>query len=350
MPHAGHHEEAREVAGVLAAHLVHDALVVLDGVDRRDPRVGPAGIEQQLAAVRLELLEIGIGRVDEADRAIDDRHVAVEIERVPVVVRVLERPDPHGIDHVDVAGASLRRQRVADRLSREDHLTFAVLQPAVEHLDALELRGRQALVRLGSLTQKGREAECALLRVVQKALVERVAFLHHCVVDHLRLLGRDGHVGITGEHNLPRRSGGVHVNMAVGERPGDDAVVVLREPLRGHHRLASTGRASLEVRVLRGAIVERLDQPLRFHRRLVNGAIREVDDLLRVAERKHPVGPVGGVVASVGRRRRVAQTQRDLHVAVPLDRTGEPAIADDEQLAVPVVGRHPQLAMNVGVG
>src|SRR5262249_50258208 len=36
VPHAWHHEQPREVGDVPAAHFLHDAVVVLDGVDRRD--------------------------------------------------------------------------------------------------------------------------------------------------------------------------------------------------------------------------------------------------------------------------------------------------------------------------
>ena len=62
--HARHHEEADEVA-LVAAHLRQHAVVVVDAVLRRDRRVVPAVVHQDLAAARLELAEIGIDGVDE---------------------------------------------------------------------------------------------------------------------------------------------------------------------------------------------------------------------------------------------------------------------------------------------
>jgi len=105
--HAGHHEQADEVA-LVALHLPEHALVVEDRVLRRDRRVAPPGIEQELASVRLELRQVRIDGVHEADLAVDDRHVAVEVERVPVVVRVLKAPDAHGVEAAARLRARLR--------------------------------------------------------------------------------------------------------------------------------------------------------------------------------------------------------------------------------------------------
>ena len=67
---------------LLAAHLLLHARVVVDGVARRDRRVVPAVVHQQLAAARLERAQIRVHGVDDgADLLVDDLQVAVEIER-----------------------------------------------------------------------------------------------------------------------------------------------------------------------------------------------------------------------------------------------------------------------------
>ena len=181
--------------------------------------------------------------------------------------------------------------------------------------------------------------------------MQRVALVHHGGVHHLRLgSARSPCPGFCARMMLAREARRVHLDVPVREGAADDPVVVFRIPLRRHHGLASAGRASLEVRVLRRSIVERLDQLLRCDRRVVHGAIGEVDDLLGMAEREHAVGTVGRGVAGIGGRGRVAEAQRHLHVAVALDRSGKPAVAHHHELAVPVLGRHPELGVDVGVG
>ena len=139
------------------------------------------------------------------------------------------------------------------------------------------------------------------------------------------------------------------MDVPIRERAADDPVVVFRVSLRRHHGLTAPRRTAFEVGILRSARVELFDELFRFHRQFVHRAIREVHDLFRMAEREHAVGTVDRRVARVGRRRGVPEAQRDLHVAVPLNRSGEPAVADDQQLAVPVVGRHPELDVDVGI-
>src|SRR6266567_5648537 len=57
--HSRHHEETRETRGLVGpAHRVHYALVIVDAVLRRDQRVAPTVIEQQLPAVPHEFLQV----------------------------------------------------------------------------------------------------------------------------------------------------------------------------------------------------------------------------------------------------------------------------------------------------
>ena len=144
-------------------------------------------------------------------------------------------------------------------------------------------------------------------------------------------------------------AGGPHVDVTVGERAGDDAVVVVGIALRLHQGHAAAGRAALEIRVLRAAIVERLHELLALQRHLVGGAVAEVDHLLRVAD-----GPRAALilVSGVGAGGRVAEAQRLRHlVRQPLNRSGEPAVADPHELAVPLPGRRqPHLHVDQRVG
>ena len=178
----------------------------------------------------------------------------------------------------------------------------------------------------------------------------RVALRDDSVADERCCLRRNRHVGVAREDDLPRKSSRVHVDVAICQRAGDDAVVVVGESCRRHNAHAAAGRAPFVVRRLDVAAVQGFDEALRFDGRLVKRSIGEVDDLLRMTEGKHPVRAVSCVVACVGRGRRVSQAKRDLHVAVTLDRTSEAAVTDNEQFAVPGVGRQPQLAVDVGVG
>ena len=250
MRHAGDHEEAHP--GVLAlTHFLEDALVVEHGVLGRDRRVGPPGVQQQLAAVRLERVQVGIDRVDEANLPVDDRHVAIEIERLPVIVGILKRPDPHRVDHLGRRRAPQRRHRIAERLAGENQLTLAVLEAAVVVLHSLELRPGQTGVRFRAHAQQRGEIEAALARIVQEAFLERVALLHDRRRDHLRFDLRDRLIRVSGQVDAAREAGGVHVDVPVGKRTGDDAVEIERIPLRRHDGLAPAGRASLEIGVPR---------------------------------------------------------------------------------------------------
>ncbi len=141
----------------------------------------------------------------------------------------------------------------------------------------------------------------------------------------------------------------MHVHVPVRERARDDAVVVAGIALRGHDALPAARRAALVVRVVERLGVEHVDEPLRLHGHVVQRAIREVDDLLGVPEREHAARAVGRRMPRVRRGRRIAAPQRGLHVAVALDRAGPAAVADGEELAVPVLRRQPQLDVDVRV-
>src|SRR4029450_13744301 len=79
------------------------------------------------------------------------------------------------------------------------------------------------------------------------------------------------------------------------------------------------------------AIVERCNNGLRFHRQLVDRAIREIYDLFRMSDRERRI-PTD--VSRVRRCRRVTLLQRRGQRAIA-DRSRPAAIADGLELAVP---------------
>jgi hypothetical protein len=138
-------------------------------------------------------------------------------------------------------------------------------------------------------------------------------------VDQLRLLLRDRLLGMPRELDAAGDAGGVHVDMAVGQRARDDRIEVSRIPLGRHDTLPASGRAPLVEGELGGAPVELVDQPLRRRRHLVHGAIREVDDLLRMTESEPGAGTVGRRVAF---RRGIRLTRALEAVPAPGQSTG----------------------------
>src|SRR4030095_3347018 len=105
------------------------------------------------------------------------------------------------------------------------------------------------------------------------------------------------------------------------------------------------GGATGPVREPWRAIVERGDNGLRFHHQLVNGAIREIYDLLRMSkrERRSPTD-----VSRVRRCRRVTLLQRGGHCGIA-DGSRPAAVANGLELAIPRLGRQPDFNLDVRV-
>src|SRR5260370_34072905 len=60
MLHSLHHIEPYEGIGFLFAHRRQNALVVVDGIERRNAGVAPSMIENQFPAARLERFHVGL--------------------------------------------------------------------------------------------------------------------------------------------------------------------------------------------------------------------------------------------------------------------------------------------------
>ena len=130
---------------------------------------------------------------------------------------------------------------------------------------------------------------------------------------------------------------------------GNDAVVVVREPLRLHQPFVATRRTADEVGAFWSFGVERLRDRLRLERCLVVGAICEVDQPLGFLEREPGrIHATCGFMAGVGRGSRVAPPQLVRKLG-ERDDAGPPAVADAGELAVPLLERQPNLEENLRV-
>ncbi len=164
-------------------------------------------------------------------------------------------------------------------------------------------------------------------------------------VDHRVLAGRYHGLRRAVHRQVQRQPRGVAAYLIPCRRTGDDAVEVGRIALRARDPLAATLRTAVEVRELRRAAVVRVDHALGGYGHLVDGAIAEVHQLLRMAD-----GELGVVadVAGVGARGRVAVQYRARHRGVR-KHAGEAAVADRLELAVPPRSGQPHLDFDVGI-
>src|ERR1700683_3487833 len=80
---------------------------------------------------------------------------------------------------------------------------------------------------------------------------------------------------------------------------GNDPVVIVRKTLRFHQRLPPTRGASVEIRVLWILAIKRGRNPLANDGHQMNCAISEIDNLLRMSQRKRSVRG-GSNVSGVG--------------------------------------------------
>ena len=292
--HAGRQKQTHLVHGLrLAAEILHDAVVVLDRIGRRHLVVAPPVIEKQLSAVREERLHVRVGRVhDDVFRAIAARRVFVEVERLPVPVRVLE--DDVAVLVVDV-GRRLRPLRLdtpaqlGARHQRREQLRARARVDGrrVNLLRRRDLSAGQARGSVSALAEQHGRIEPARRRVVDEPVLEAIGAVaggERRLVDH-RVLGRRNIArGILQDGmSNPQRN-----RRPVRGRSGNDAVVVVRKHLGFLEALTSARRAAIPVRALRRHAVERLDQRLGLHGHLVLGAPGEVDELLGMIERERP--------------------------------------------------------------
>src|SRR5436190_848318 len=298
------------LAPILLGDGSHHALVVVDGVERRDRPVLPTVIHDDLSAASLQASEVRVGRVEDAGQlVIGDVDVAVEVEGPEVPARILE-------DHVgeklvpekelqrpawrcagDPDRPVARRGDGARRIAGEDLLSCARVPWPVHDLhERGHLWRREARVGVGPLTQELRWIEVASPRVVDDAVhdaVERVTGGERRGLDGGELARRDVAAWSTHRRLLVPNEPHEVVRPEVGRCPDDDAIVVVGEALRFHERLPAAVRASAEVGTPGTVAVEGADDRLGPLGRFVDRAIPEIDDPFRVSH--GPAGVAGRV-------------------------------------------------------
>ena len=160
-------------------------------------------------------------------------------------------------------------------------------------------------------------------------------------MDHRVLRRRNVARGIF-QHGIcdPERDRG-----AVRGSTGDDAVVIVGKHLRFLQSLASARRAAVPVGQPRRHAVEVRDHLLGPDGHLVLGAPREVDQLLRMPERKRATA---ADMTRVGGCGGVAGAQRVGHRGITDDACPS-SVADRLELPVPSVRRQPDFDFDVGV-
>jgi hypothetical protein len=102
MRHAWHHKEPIEFLDFLppvatlparfyACQLGPDTVVVIDAVDRRDRRVRPSHVVDDLATMRPQRPKVWIGRIEDCGKVlVRERDIGREIERAKIEIRILK--------------------------------------------------------------------------------------------------------------------------------------------------------------------------------------------------------------------------------------------------------------------
>src|SRR6185369_17910927 len=170
------------VAAVRLCREVDDLLIEVDGALRHHAGIAPAVIDHELAAVRLEVAQIRIDRVQHAEQfRVDDRDVLVEVERAPIPLRIAEAhaAEHRGVDRErllavhDHAPARITGLRTfaATLEARIDLLARARISRAlVDLLERLHLTRIQALIGLRGRARERARLEAAGARVGENAV------------------------------------------------------------------------------------------------------------------------------------------------------------------------------------
>src|SRR6516225_7398802 len=129
---------------------------------------------------------------------------------------------------------------------------------------------------------------------------------------------------------------------------GEDAVVVAGKTLRFHESLTAAVRTGCEIGVFRRVAVEGLGGGFADGGHLVNGAVTEVDDFFGMAESPCGVASAGSMTGVSGGRS-VAPRHGESQ-CTPVNFSGEAAIAQSAEFAVPAARGHPDFNFDFGVG
>src|SRR5580658_8234542 len=199
MEHAGHHVEAREIAGG-GAHCFRYSVVVLHGLAGIELRIGPAEIHNQLAVVLVERGEVWIGGVENGPRLSDTPGVAINVEAGDGSCRIAFRKSNVAEETVGVvlpsAGTAVGviqflsdptalrillarldgEGNCADRPAGEDPLTLAD-DVGVDEVDGGDFGRKKAIGSIDSVGTSGKVTvgmEVAVERIAHEAILEAV--------------------------------------------------------------------------------------------------------------------------------------------------------------------------------
>ena len=310
-------------------------------------------ILDQLAAAIDKRLDVRIQRVDRVVVDFVRAHdVGVEVESAQVPLRILEHDEPELVE-------PRRAGRLGPPQARPPELA-AALEPGnlalrrgihlsrVQHSGGVDLRRRQAGRFVCAFALQRAWIERAAPRIVDNPILDavlRIARLEHGGVQQLRLGRRQARRLVFLQHagdarGLRRAAGPVKTR-----RAGDDAVEIGRKALRLFHPLTSACGTAVPVRQPWAGLVIGGDDLLRRHGHFMDGAPREIDQLVRMPQRE---ARARAHMARVGRRGRVAAAERGHHRRIA-DRSVEGAVPHRLELSVPVGRRHPELDLDIGV-
>ena len=289
MVHARDEEQPDGLPPLAGTHFLQGRVVV--GHDLRGVVViRPADVDHQLSATIHERLEVGIRTHVRIDDPVGQGNVAVEVHRPPIPAGILVhrvRVQVHRVGMRLLPGEPGQLQLAPHRGAREYGLPGARVDgTGVDLPHQVDLGSRQAIGTVRPLAEQLLGIETAAVGFLDQAVVHpdrRGAGFQRGLVDH-RVLGLGDEPGrLPGDQPGRPDLRGVEERHRVGRRSGNDAVVVLGEPPRLHHRLHPPQRAADEVRVLRGGTVVGPQDGLGRDGHLVDGPVAVVDQLLGMA-------------------------------------------------------------------
>src|SRR5215831_10289622 len=194
MLHSRHHEEAIELlrqaqtVPFILTSLTHDfchTLKVVDAVDRRDVRIAEAMIVDELTAIGLERMEIGVDSVYYArhwhagdELVVGERHVGGEIQCVKIPIWIVKDEIFEERDSEAKVRAGMSRVRSREPRPPTAGPRFGTGQETridirsrtrIDRFESFDLRRRQAARCLGALTEQDVRVELAAARIGQDA-------------------------------------------------------------------------------------------------------------------------------------------------------------------------------------
>src|SRR6185437_8367804 len=290
MPHAGHGKKPAR----LRAHLVHaargrgHALVIIERVERREPRIAPAVVIENLAAMTEEAGEIGPARrVGQALHPVAVDAVGDLVDIDGLIERLIYRAvsaagEDAGDEALERDAGVIGERGIGRRAAR-------IPRPGERGLERVDLLRAEAGIILGALALQRRRVEMALPGVEDHAVRDAVGGVagFDDGVDHELLLARRKRLRrLRLARRILRRDLGegmiepreAEIGMARVHRviARHDAVEIAGIALRRQHALAPAGGAAGEIGMRRGLAVVARDDGLGDARDLAHRSVGEI--------------------------------------------------------------------------